>query len=145
MIRRHLGETRYAVCASPTYLKTHGVPDTLEELIDHRCLRYVNDGHPLPWTFISDGVLKEIPTTGTFDSDNGDALRVAALSGLGIIYVLRFQIEADIQSNRLRLLFTDKLPPGPIVQAVFTHQRNLSPRVRVFLEFLSAQSAKVLK
>jgi LysR family transcriptional regulator, regulator for bpeEF and oprC len=31
-----------------------------------------------------------------------------------------------------------------IVQAVFTHRRNLSPRVRVLLEFLMIYCAKIL-
>lgn len=145
LIRRHLGKTRYAVCASSAYFKTYGVPATPEELVNHNCLRYVSNGHPLPWTFVLNGVLQEIPVTGTFDSDNGDALRVAALSGLGIIHVLSFQVEADVRSKRLKLLFTDMLTPGPVVQAVFTPQRNLSLRVRVLLEFLAAQSAGVLR
>jgi LysR family transcriptional regulator, regulator for bpeEF and oprC len=140
LIRRHLGTTRYAVYASPSYLEKYGTPATPEELIFHNCLRYVsrvNTGHPLPWQFIDRGVLKEIPVKGNFDSDNVDSLIVAALSGLGIIYVLNLHVEAEIGSDRLKLLFADRLPSGPIIQAVFTHQRHLSPKVRVLLEFLS--------
>ncbi len=140
LIRRHLGTTRYAVYASPNYLEKYGTPATPEELIHHNCLRYVsrvNTGHPLPWQFVDRGVLKEIPVKGNFDSDNVDSLIVAALSGLGIIYVLNFHVEAEIGGDRLKLLFADRLPSGPIIQAVFTHQRHLSPKVRVLLEFLS--------
>ncbi|MGL5808112.1 MAG: LysR substrate-binding domain-containing protein [Xenococcaceae cyanobacterium] len=140
LIRQHLGTTRHAVYASPSYLEKHGTPATPEELIHHNCLRYVsrvNTGHLLPWKFVDRGVLKEIPVKGNFDSDNVDSLIVAALSGLGIIYVLDFHVEAEIGGDRLKLLFADRLPSGPIIQAVFTHQRHLSPKVRVLLEFLS--------
>lgn len=65
-------------------------------------------------------------------------------SGLGIARLFSFQVQEDIQSQRLQLLLT-QLPPGLPVRAVFTHQRNLSLRVRVFLEFLMAESAKVLR
>jgi LysR family transcriptional regulator, regulator for bpeEF and oprC len=107
LIRRHLGEIPYVVCASATYLKAHGVPTTPEDLLNHNCLRFISNGHPLPWRFLTHETVKEIPVLGCFDSDNGYVLRSAALSGLGIIYVLRFQVESDLRSKRLALLFND--------------------------------------
>jgi len=145
LIRRHLGEISYVVCASPTYLKAHGAPATLEELLDHNCLRFISNGHPLPWKFLTNETVQEVTVSGSFDSDNGYVLRSAALSGLGIIYVLRFQVESDLYSNRLTSLFNDKSLPSRVVQAIFTHRRNLSPRVQAFLEFLTAQSTHLLR
>jgi LysR family transcriptional regulator, regulator for bpeEF and oprC len=145
LIRRHLGEIPYVVCASSTYLKTHGVPTTPEDLLNHNCLRFISNGLPLPWRFLANGTVREIPVSGNFDSDNGYVLRSAALSGLGIIYVLRFQVESDLHSKRLSILLEDKLLPSRVVQAVFTHRRNLSPRVQAFLEFLATQSIQRLR
>lgn len=145
LIFRHLGTAQFAVCASPTYLNVHGVPQSPEQLMEHNCLRYLSGGHPFPWTFILNDTVQEIPVTGTFDSDSGDALRAAALAGLGITWLFSFQAQEDIQSQRLQLLFTEQLPPGLPVQAIFTYQHNLSPRVQVFLEFLTAESVKVLR
>ena len=144
LIRRHLGKIAYVVCASPEYLKMHGVPTTPEDLRHHNCLQFINSGHPLPWRFLINGTMQEISVSGSFYSDNGYALRSNALAGLGIIYVLRFQVESDLCSQRLRSLFDGAILPSRVVQAVFTHRRNLSPRVQVFLEFLTAQTAKVL-
>ncbi len=84
-----------------------------------------------------------IPVNGTFNSDNGGALKKAVIAGLGITRLLSFQIHEEIRQKRLELLFPEQLPLGLVVQAVFTHQRNLSPRVQVFLEFLTAYCAKV--
>jgi len=145
LICRHLGIVHYVICASPAYIKSYGVPSSPEQLIEHNCLRYLSGGHPLPWMFILNGIVQEIPVTGCFDSDSGDALRVAALAGLGIVRLFSFQAQEDIRSQCLQLLFTEQLPPGMPVQAVFTHQRNLSPRVRVFLEFLTTEAAQDLR
>ena len=145
LIRKHLGEVPYVVCASPAYLEMYGVPATPEDLINHNCLRFVSNGHPFPWTFLFSGTPQDLSVTGTFDSDNGSVLQLAALSGLGIIRVLRFQVEADIQSQRLQPLFAETLLPSRIVQAVFTHRRNLSPRIQALLGFLTAQFAEVLR
>lgn len=144
LIRRHLGQADFVLCASPTYLKTHGIPTTPQELVHHNCLRYVFNGQPIPWEFLIDGVWQTIPVSGTFNSDNGGAMKNAAIASLGIARLFQFQVQDDIQQKRLEALFPDHLPPGFMVQALFTHQRNLSPRVQAFLEFLTDYCAKIL-
>ena len=143
LIRRHLGRAHFAICASPTYLRTYGTPNTPQDLVHHNCLRYIFNGQPVPWEFLIDKTWHKISVNGTFNSDNGGALKNAAIAGLGITRLLSFQVHEEIQQKRLELLFPEQLPLGLVVQAVFTHQRNLSPRVQVFLEFLTAYCAKV--
>lgn len=144
LICRHLGQTQFALCASPAYLKVQGTPTTPQDLVHHNCLRYVSDRRPVPWEFLIDGNWQTIPVSGTFNSDNGGALKNAAIAGLGITRLLSFQIHEEVQQKRLELLFSGQLPPGLMVQAIFTRQRHLSPRVRVFLEFLTIYCAKIL-
>jgi LysR family transcriptional regulator, regulator for bpeEF and oprC len=140
LIRQHLGEVPFVVCASPTYLEKYGIPKTPEELVNHNCLRFVSKGHPQPWTFIANNELYELPVSGTFDSDNADVLRTAALSSVGIIQVFQFHIESDLGNGSLLSLFEEDVIPKRMIQAVFTHKRHLSRRVQVFLEFLAAQN-----
>lgn len=144
LIRRHLGRANFALCASPDYLKTYGTPSTPQDLVHHNCLRYLFNGQPLPWEFLIDETWQTIGVKGTFNSDNGGALKNAALAGLGITRLLNFQVHEEVEQKRLKLLFSEQLPPGLMVQALFTHQRNLSPRVRVFLDFIADYCAKVL-
>ncbi|HEY9621507.1 MAG TPA: LysR family transcriptional regulator [Crinalium sp.] len=139
LIRQHLGEVPFVVCASPTYLEKYGTPKTPEELLNHNCLRFISNGHPQLWTFVSHRKLYELPVSGTYDSDNADVLRLAALSGVGIIQAFRFHVESDLCVNSLTSLFGDDVLPHKVIQAVFTHKRNLSSRVQVFLEFLTDQ------
>lgn len=140
LIRQHLGEVPFVVCAAPTYLETYGTPKTPEELVNHNCLRFVSQGHPQSWTFIASNELYELPVSGTFASDNADVLRTAALSGVGIIQVFQFHVESDLSSGDLVSLFEDDILPQKMMQAVYTHKRHLSLRVQVFLEFLTAHT-----
>ena len=144
LIRRHLGRANFALCASPNYLKTHGTPNTPQDLIHHNCLRYLFNGQPVSWEFLIDETWQTIAVKGKFNSDNGGALKNAAMAGLGITRLLNFQVHEEVEQKRLKLLFSEQLPPGLMVQALFTHQRNLSPRVQVFLKFLTDYCAKVL-
>lgn len=144
LIRRHLGRAQFALCASPTYLEVHGTPNTPQDLVHHNCLCYLYSGQPVPWEFLIDETWQQIPVKGTFHSNNGSALKSAAIAGLGVTRLLHFQIHEEVKQNKLKLLFPEQLLPGLVVQAVFAHQRTLSPRVQVFLEFLSASSVDLV-
>ncbi|MBE9067220.1 LysR family transcriptional regulator [Leptolyngbya cf. ectocarpi LEGE 11479] len=137
LIRRHLGRAQFILCASPDYLDAQGTPKIPADLVHHNCMRYIFDGHPLPWEFLIDGSWHSIPVSGYLNSDSGEALKNAALSGMGIARLLSFQVEKELETQQLISLFPDQLPLGLSTQAVFTHRRNLSPRVQVFLNFLS--------
>ncbi|KAF3887461.1 MULTISPECIES: LysR family transcriptional regulator [Nostocales] len=144
LIYRYLGQTRFVLCASPAYLKAYGTPTTPQDLAHHNCLQYVFDGQPVSWDFLIDKTWQTISVSGTFNSDNGGALKNAAIAGLGITRLLSFQVQEEVQQQQLELLFPEQFFPGLVVQAVFTHQRNLSPRVRAFLEYLTSYCTKVL-
>ena len=136
LIRRHLGQAPFVLCASPAYLKARGMPRTPADLVHHNCMRYVFDGRPLSWEFWVNGAWQTIPVSSSFNSDNSEALKNATLAGLGIARLLRFQIREELDAKQLISLMPEHVLPKLGVQAVFTHQRNLSPRVQVFLEFL---------
>lgn len=69
-----------------------------------------------------------------------------AIAGLGITRLLSFQVQQEIeqQQQQLTQIFPQQLPPGLAVSALFTHQRNLSPRVWVFLDFLGEYCGRIL-
>ncbi|MEM1256331.1 MAG: LysR family transcriptional regulator [Cyanobacteria bacterium P01_H01_bin.21] len=138
LIRRHLGTAAFVLCVSPNYLETHGQPTTPADLMNHNCMCYNFDGQPLAWEFLIDGTWQTVPISGSFNSDSGESLKNAVLNGLGFARLLSFHVQEELENGQLVSLFADQMPPGLATQAVFTHRRNLSPRVQVFLEFLSA-------
>ena len=137
LIRRHLGTAAFVLCVSSNYLETHGQPATPADLMNHNCMCYNFDGQPLAWEFLIDGTWQTVPISGSFNSDSGESLKNAVLNGLGFARLLSFHVQEELENGQLMSLFADQMPPGLTTQAVFTHRRNLSPRVQVFLEFLS--------
>ena len=144
LIRTHLGHASFALCASPGYLNKHGKPATPYELLNHNCLCYVFNGRPVSWDFLIDQKWETIEVKGTFNSDNGGALLNASIAGLGITRFCVFQIQKEIEEQRLEVLLSDYSQPGFTVHALVTHQRHLSPRVRAFLDFLKAHCEEAL-
>ncbi|HVJ42811.1 MAG TPA: LysR family transcriptional regulator [Dongiaceae bacterium] len=140
LIARKLATIRRVVCGSPDYFKTHGVPQTPEDLSQHACLCYSNLAVADEWRFLrADGSAWPVEVHGRLRADNGDALREAALKGLGLVYLPSFIIGRDLQAATLVSVLTDYVPQDAGLYAVYPHARHLSPKVRAFIDFLATR------
>jgi DNA-binding transcriptional LysR family regulator len=139
LIARRIAPIRNAVCGTPQYFEAHGTPKTPDDLVDHRCLIYT---YPMPhevWRFTGADRDYAVPVTGNFRVNNGDALRAAALRGLGIAILPTFIVGGDLRSGALRAVLTEFRSPDAAVYAVYPHSRHLSTKVRSFVDFLAAR------
>jgi DNA-binding transcriptional LysR family regulator len=93
-------------------------------------------GALLPLELVVDGAVREV-TLGAKVSVNGaESLVAAARSGLGLIQVPRYHVEDDLKRGTLVAVLPD-CPPSPTpVSLLYPRSRQLSPRVRVFIDWL---------
>lgn len=138
LIARRLGETRLLLVASPGYLARHGHPDHPRALAGHRCLLYRGRGGASEWRLSrSDGSEHVARISGPLVTNNGEALRMAAMAGLGIARLPDFLFADEFQNGALIEILPEwRSPPLPI-QAVYAPNRHLSARVRHFIDFLA--------
>jgi len=140
LVARRLAPTRLTVCAAPDYLAAHGTPASPGDLKAHECLCYSNVGLPRAWRFVMpDGQPRLVEVKGRLHANNGDALRAAALTGLGLTYLPSFIVGSDLQSGALVAVLEAFIPQDSAVHAVYPHSRHLSPKVRAFVDFLVAR------
>lgn len=133
---RPLADLPLVLVASPAYLANHGEPRTVADLSRHRHVRYRLAGQPLPITF-ADGL--RLPVDGTFDTDSGEAMRVAAVNGLGIAQLLRTIVQDDLAAGRLRQVLPDVPLRAVPLQVLHGFGRRLPTRARVFVDFVAAE------
>ncbi|OIQ98366.1 HTH-type transcriptional regulator DmlR [mine drainage metagenome] len=138
LIARFLAPARIAAVASPDYLARHGTPAAPADLARHRCLCYSNLTSPDEWTFqAADGSRSTVKVRGRVRANNGDVLRQAAISGLGVTVLPTFIVGADLQAGTLVPVLEDYLPQTIGIYAIYPHARHLSPKVRAFVDFLA--------
>src|SRR4029077_5472995 len=123
-------------CASPAYLKSHGVPANIEELAGHSCLSFVHGGRPVDWRLSIAGHIRTVAVNGRFSATNAEAVRDATLAGYGIARLATFLISDDLRARRLVRVLEDFAADGPAVRAVYPSSRHLSPKVRSFIDEL---------
>ena len=138
LISRFLAPARRLVCGSPDYLQRRGTPRTPDDLAAHCCLSYSNLATPDEWNFCTnDGKRWPVEVHGRLRANNGDALRVAAINGIGLVMAPTFLIGRDLQAGSLVPVLTEFIPQNIGIHAVYPHSRHLSPKVRAFVDFLA--------
>lgn len=142
LIARQLAPCRMVVCGAPSYLERHGVPHTPADLTAHNCLTVSGTGlsYYRAWHLTdADGATLNISPIGNLRSNSGDVLKVAALSGDGLVCLPTYLIGDALQSGRLVTVLDDYMPPPYTLRALYPHNRHLSTKVRVFVDFLAAR------
>jgi DNA-binding transcriptional LysR family regulator len=139
LIARRLSPSRRVVCASPAYLQRRGMPGTPDDLARHDCLIYTNIPLAEQWQFAIDGEVRPVRVSGRLHASNGDLLRAAAVAGLGIAVLPTFLVGDLLASGALCCLPFAGPVPDAAVHAIYPQSRHLSPKVRVFVDFLASR------
>jgi DNA-binding transcriptional LysR family regulator len=119
-----------------------GTPLHPADLDGHNCLRYTYRRGPEAWELERDGERHVVRLRGNLAANNGDALRAAAIGGLGIVVLPDFIVADDLASGRLVHLLADWRTPEFPIQAVWPPQRHPSPKLRAFVDFLADRLAR---
>ncbi|WP_068828820.1 LysR family transcriptional regulator [Pseudomonas sp. BMS12] len=124
-------------CASPAYLARHGVPQSPQELTNHRAVVYQRHGRPYNlWRFARGTQVLEVKVDGDYRCDDGEVARRWALAGNGIVYKAWLDVAADIRAGRLLPLLEGWQGEFVPVYLLCPHRAQLSERVRVLQAFL---------
>jgi LysR family transcriptional regulator, regulator for bpeEF and oprC len=130
-------------CAAPSYLQQHGMPTTLEELMQHQCITFLNPStaKPLPWTFQTDRAIEIYPEKMPLAFDQYDLIIQAALQSYGIIQIPKHLIPREIHSRQLLPILCNITTPEnkPIALAYPAHSKALH-HLQIFVHFLKSLS-----
>lgn len=139
LIMRRLAALPEITCASPDYLARHGMPQSPEDLTGHLCVGFLSSrtGSVMPLEFqVGDGV-REITLSSRVTVNEAESLHDLALLGMGLIQAPRYRFQEDLATGRL-IEVLPQFPPKPTpLVALYPQNRQLSPRVRVFLDWVA--------
>lgn len=134
VLRRHLIRGPQVTAASPEYLRRHGTPAHPDELHDHNCL-YGRFGPE--WHFqLPNRGRQRMVVKGNLVVFSGDALREAAVCGLGIVHSTWWALHHDLAAGRLKQILSSYVVDGPAVSVAYPANRHLPARVRAVIDFL---------
>ncbi|MGP5501866.1 LysR family transcriptional regulator [Psychrobacter faecalis] len=137
MMAKKLSRRTNFVCAAPAYLEKYGIPHSLSDLNQHNCLLGTRDY----WHFIENGKNadkeKNLRVSGTVQYNSGHSLVDAALKGLGIVQLPDYYVQQYLASGELVSLLDDYREPEESIWAIYPHNRHLSPKIRLLVDYLA--------
>jgi len=123
----------YLLCAAtPQYLRKHGTPETIDDLLSHNCLV----SRSALWQFKESGRIVELPVKGNLVVREGDALREATLLGLGIARSNWWLFRQDLTTGTLVELLKPNRVPGRPMSVIYAPTKFLPKKIRVMIDFL---------
>ena len=134
---RKLAETHKMMIASPKYFESHGRPEKIDDLNEHKLLHYSNQAAGNVWRLTApSGEKRQVRSTGGLTVNDGQSLLNAAVNGLGIAFLPSF-LYADAMAEGLLVPAIDGLPVETQgIYAVYPPGRYTQPKVRAFIDFL---------
>ena len=136
LIARKLGPGRRVLAASPNYVSVYGQPKTPSELANHVCLNYAHTTILQRWQLTDGEKIISVPINARLCSNNGDALRDAALAGQGITKLPTFLVGEDIRAGRLQVILPHHQPTELGIYALYAPNKYLAAKTRVLIDFL---------
>ena len=156
LVARRLADIRFVLCAAPAYLQTHGEPQAVPDIAQHRCLRFGYLQSPDRWRFKHTELGEaEVEIRGALRFESGltanssESLRVAALASMGLTVLPTYAIGADLRSGRLRAVLPGWQPVGGLADAdtlyaVYLPSHHPAPKVRALIDFMLKKMGDIL-
>ncbi|SEM51757.1 DNA-binding transcriptional regulator, LysR family [Stigmatella aurantiaca] len=137
LVSRVVARFKALLCAAPSYLAARGEPRNVDALAAHDCLIFSSRTRRQSWRFrAGDGSWVKAQGRSRLRMDSGEALRDAAVAGLGIAFLPDFLVAEDVAAGRLRQVLP-KLDAGDVeILAIYPTRRLLEPRVRRFIDLM---------
>ncbi|RFP15030.1 LysR family transcriptional regulator [Duganella sp. BJB475] len=136
---RPLAPCRGVLCASPAYLARYGVPQTPQDLHQHRCLHFSHLTDGTQWHFARGDERQSVRVQAAFTANNGLVLQQAAQRGLGIVYNTTFLAWRALLEGSLVPVLADWELPLNHLSALYPASRQPSAKVRALIDFLVAE------
>ena len=138
MIIRQLGLAREATFASPAYLRRHAELRSPADLSGHEMIGFASSrtGQVLPLEFTSGSTVEAVVLPSRITVTNSDSYAALARSGFGLMQAPRYRYAADLAAGTLVDVLPGYPPPPLPISVLYPKSRQLSPRVRTFVDWL---------
>ncbi|MEP3276183.1 MAG: LysR family transcriptional regulator [Stappiaceae bacterium] len=137
LVARKLAPAPILVCAAPDYLALNGRPESPADLKHHQCIVDTNYRSGANWSFQKGDRRITVAVSGGIAVNSARSARDIALGGCGIAFCPAFIVGEDIRNGRLVPLLSAYSESNLAIYAVYNANRNLTPKVRAFIDFLN--------
>lgn len=138
LVARRLTLMPQVICASPAYLARFGTPSHPDDLSAHQLIKFFSSNGSLDCTLELqvDGQVRAFTLGGWMSVNDAENYVICALRGCGLIQLPRFHVADALRDGHLVEVLGNWSSPDLPLSILYPSHRQLSPRVRVFIDWL---------
>ncbi len=123
--------------ASPAYIKKYGMPQTIHDLEQHKCigLRFAHNRQIIPWDFA--GMSQPYHFKPSMIHSDSIGAYETVLHGFGVMQFFDYAVDKDIAAGRVVEVLPDLRPRGKTIHLVYPTSRYVPAKVRLFMDYLT--------
>jgi DNA-binding transcriptional LysR family regulator len=146
LVSRKLADRRRMIVASRSYLERHSAPETPDDLAAHDCLIFSGKQNPNVWDFIMpSGAQLSVPVSGSFISDDAEALVLASIKGHGLLYATDWLVGRELADGRLvPVLGNHPVPDEGGIYVVHPSTQHVPNKTRAFANWIAERFSRKL-
>ncbi|MBD9666105.1 DNA-binding transcriptional LysR family regulator [Variovorax beijingensis] len=142
--RQLLGARTDGMVASPAYIAARGAPATLQDLADHDCVTSPHPSGRTLWRLAGPGgAEEEVQVAGRFSGNTAQALRKAALAGLGVALLPPTMARLDLEAGRLVPVLPQYQRTGQGLSVLYPSRKHLPLAVSAFIGMVKEKLSTV--
>lgn len=138
LVSRPLAQLPQITCASAEFVKRHGAPQRLDQLNELHVINFFSalNGKTFAFEFCDAGEINQVYFPSSISLNNAEAYVAACVAGLGVIQAPYYHLQQQLEVGTLIEILANHRPPPMPLAALYPAQRQLSRRVRVWVDWL---------
>ncbi|MGF6094786.1 LysR family transcriptional regulator [Pseudomonas sp. 18175] len=138
LVARPLAQMDQVTLASPAYLECMGTPACIDDLARHQMVEYVSStsGKRFGLEFQAGAQLRQLNLPKRVAVNSADGYFAACLAGYGLIQAPYYHAKRQLADGSLVQVLPQLTVPKMALTALYPPHRQLSQRVRVFVDWL---------
>ncbi|WP_189045430.1 LysR family transcriptional regulator [Aliidongia dinghuensis] len=139
MVGRVVASMAMVTCAAPKYLAERGIPESVEDLLDHKAVNYFSGrGHrAIVWHLPGSGVERAMKMKSAVMVNDTEAFVALALAGHGLIQVPGLVVADHLEAGRLIEVLPEMKKVRRPLSVMYPNRQYLSTQVRAFIEWIT--------
>lgn len=126
------------LCAAPAYVARHGLPGSVDDIADHRCVNFrLASGRVYEWEFKVGGQLRKVAPPAMLTFNDADLVLQAVLDGHGIAQMAGYQVCDHLRAGTLVACLPQYAPDDRGHYLCFLSRQHLPARMRVFIDYMT--------
>lgn len=132
-----VGHVRRVICAAPSYLKRHGIPQTPHELKQHQVIVASSLSQNIEWRFVDQGEPLSVRIKPRLTVSSNDGAIEAASLGLGVTRLMSYQVAPLLAAGKLKVVLSEFESPRVPIHIIHREGRHASAKMRAFIDLMA--------